>query len=52
LSAVDQVNRVAALALKRRKSALAISEYEREQQALHANRERLKAERLAREAHL
>ncbi|MEH2571864.1 hypothetical protein V1272_001199 [Bradyrhizobium sp. AZCC 1708] len=29
---------------------VAISEYERAQQALHANRERLKAERLAREA--
>nr|WP_247789679.1 hypothetical protein [Bradyrhizobium sp. 155] len=29
---------------------VALSEYERAQRALHANRERLKAERLAREA--
>ncbi|WFU18654.1 hypothetical protein [Bradyrhizobium sp. CB3481] len=29
---------------------LSLSEYERAQRALHANRERLKAERLAREA--
>ncbi|WP_213287271.1 hypothetical protein [Bradyrhizobium sp. sGM-13] len=29
---------------------VALSEYQRAQQALHANRERLKAERLAREA--
>ncbi|UFW48198.1 MULTISPECIES: hypothetical protein [Bradyrhizobium] len=29
---------------------VAVSEYERAQQAFHANRERLKAERLAREA--
>jgi hypothetical protein len=40
------VNRVAALALKRGQSAPAISQYERE---LHANRARLKVERLARE---
>jgi hypothetical protein len=31
---------------------VALSEYERAQQAFHANRERLKAERLAREAAL
>lgn len=29
---------------------VAVSEYERAQQAFHANRERLKAERMAREA--
>jgi hypothetical protein len=35
---------------KQTEPVLMTTEYQREQQALHANRERLKAERLAREA--
>ncbi|WP_426435572.1 hypothetical protein [Bradyrhizobium genosp. P] len=39
-------------AFKKAVAKVAMSEYERAQQAFHANRERLKAERLAREAEL
>ena len=42
--------REARKAFKEPVAKVAISEYERAQQAFHANRERLKAERLAREA--
>ncbi|MGY3622392.1 hypothetical protein [Bradyrhizobium sp. USDA 10063] len=42
--------REARQAFKEADAKVAISEYERAQQAFHANRERLKAERLAREA--
>jgi hypothetical protein len=37
-------------AFKEADAKVAMSEYERDQKAFHANRERLKAERLAREA--
>ena len=37
-------------AFKEADAKVALSEYERTQEAFHANRERLKAERLAREA--
>jgi hypothetical protein len=42
--------REAAKAFKAADAKVALSEYERTQKALHANRERLKAERLTREA--
>ncbi|MCA6108586.1 hypothetical protein J6497_15310 [Bradyrhizobium sp. CNPSo 4026] len=44
--------REARKAFKEAVAKVAMSEYERAQQAFHANRERLKAERLAREAKL
>lgn len=44
--------REARKAFKQADAKVAMSEYERAQQAFHANRERLKAERLAREAEL
>lgn len=44
--------REARKAFKEAVAKVPISEYERAQQAFHANRERLKAERLAREAAL
>jgi hypothetical protein len=42
--------REARKAFKEADANVGMSEYERTQEALHANRERLKAERLAREA--
>ena len=42
--------REARKAFKEADAKVALSEYERTQEAFHANRERLKAERLAREA--
>ena len=42
--------REAQKAFRQTDAKVALSEYERAQRALHANRERLKAERLAREA--
>jgi hypothetical protein len=42
--------REARKAFKEADAKVAMSEYERTQEAFHANRERLKAERLAREA--
>jgi hypothetical protein len=42
--------REARKAFKEADTKVALSEYERTQKAFHANRERLKAERLAREA--
>jgi hypothetical protein len=42
--------REARQAFKEADAKVAMSEYERDQKAFHANRERLKAERLAREA--
>jgi hypothetical protein len=43
-------HRAAQKAFREADAKVAMSEYERSQKAFHANRERLKAERLAREA--
>jgi hypothetical protein len=49
-SLLTSAQREARKAFKQADSKVALSEYERTQEAFHANHERLKAERLAREA--
>lgn len=49
---LSPAERAARAAFRKEEAEAAMSDYEREQKAFHKNRERLKAERLAREAAL
>jgi hypothetical protein len=49
---MNDKNKEAESLFKQAKPEATMTDYQREQQALHANRERLKAERLAREARI